>query len=142
MARIRISFPETTLFTHELAVRITDLNYGNHLAHDTLVSLLHEARARFFRMHEMEEGDVDGAGVILTDLAVSYRTQAFFGQALRVEIGVGSTSSRGCELLYRVTNKKSGDLVALASTGILFFDYAANKVVTMPPRFASVLAGN
>ena len=48
MARVKIEFPETTLFTHELSVRITDLNYGNHLAHDSLISLLHEARAPFF----------------------------------------------------------------------------------------------
>ena len=141
MTRVRIEFPEPALFAHDLTVRITDLNYGNHLAHDTLVSLLHEARARFFRMHDMAEGDVDGAGVILTDLQVSYRDQAFFGQDLRVEIAVGDRSSRGCELRYRVTRRDDGGVVALASTGLLFFDYAAGKVVALPERFARILDG-
>ncbi len=37
------------LFSATLEVRISDINYGNHLGHDSLVSLLHEARVRFLR---------------------------------------------------------------------------------------------
>jgi acyl-CoA thioesterase FadM len=139
MPRVRIDFPELSLFAHEIPVRVTDLNYGNHLGHDTLVSLLHEARARFFRAHDMQERDVDGVGILLVDLAVRYQAQAFYGQVLRIEIAAGEIGSRGCELLYRVTDRESGRPVATAATGIVFFDYAEQRVAPMPERFRRVL---
>jgi acyl-CoA thioester hydrolase len=140
MARIQISFPDRALFTHEEPIRIGDINYGNHLGHDALVSILHEARARFFRAFGMEEGNVGGYGVILTDLAVSYRAQARYGQVLHIEIAAGEPGSRGCDLLYRVQDRDTGDLIALARTGILFYDYSAGRVVAMPEEFRRVLA--
>jgi len=136
MALIQIDYPEKTLFTYEIPVRITDLNYGNHLGHDTLVSLLHESRARFFEANKMKEADINGCGIILVDLGVSYRRQVFYGQVLRIEIAAGESSSRGCELVYRITDRGSGKLVALAQTGLLFFDYQKNRVVKMPESFA------
>ena len=36
MARVRVAYPESTLFCCELPVRITDLNYGDHLGHDVV----------------------------------------------------------------------------------------------------------
>ena len=140
MARLQIDFPDPPLFDYQIPVRITDLNYGRHLGHDTLVSLLHEARARFFSASGMAEDDVDGLGVILTELRVSYRAQAFFGQTLRIEIACGEIGSRGCDLRYRLSDRETGRLVALASTGILFFDYASERVAAMPERFRRVIA--
>ncbi len=141
MASVSIPFPDPAIFAHEIPVRITDLNYGNHLAHDILVSMLHEARARFFRAHEMEEGNVDGPGVILVDLAVRYRAQVFYGQTLRIEIAVGNLGSRGCDFFYRVSDHETGAAVAEAKTGIVFFDYATNKVAGVPPRFREIVGG-
>lgn len=139
MARIQIDFPGTTLFTCEIPIRITDLNYGNHVGHDTLVSLLHDARVRFFVANGMQEADIDGAGIILVDLAVNYKAQIYFGQTLSIEVAVGDRSSRGCDLVYRVTEISDGALVALAKTGLLFFDYTVNRVVKMPARFAALI---
>ncbi len=139
MARIRLTFPEQVLFVHEIPARISDLNYGNHLGHDSLISMLHEARARFFRHFGMAESDVDGVGILLVDLAVTYRAQVFYGQVLRIEIAGSDIGGRGCDLLYRVTDAAGGDSVALAKTGIVFYDYNQNRVATMPPRFRRVL---
>ena len=94
MARIKITYPETTHFSHELTVRVSDLNIGNHLAHDKLISLLHEARAHFFEAYQMSELDVEGAGIIMADLGVNYRSEAFFGQQLRIDIALGDFSSK------------------------------------------------
>jgi acyl-CoA thioesterase FadM len=89
----------------------------------------------------MSEGDVDGVGVILTDLQVSYRSEAFFGQMLRVEIAAESPSRRGVTLLYRVTDAADGRVVALAATGLLFFDYDTRRPALMPGRFRERLGG-
>ncbi len=135
MARIRIEYPERTLHTETVPVRITDLNYGRHLAHDRLVSLLHEARVGFFHALGLEEWDIGGVGIILVGLAVSYRREVFHGQTLSIDVAVAEVGSRGCELAYRVRDRATGEVAALAATGLLFYDYEARKVVAVPERF-------
>jgi len=138
MARIRINFPDKTLFTHELSVRVTDLNYGNHLAHDSLISLLHEVRAQFFLDNNMSELDVDGCGIIMADIGVCYRSEGHFGQMLSVEVGLGDFSKKGCDIFYRMSCKATGVVVAVAKTGIVFFDYDAKKPVDVPQLFLDI----
>jgi len=138
MARIKIEFPETTLFTHELSVRITDLNYGNHLAHDNLISLLHEARAQFFIANDMQEHDIDGVGIIMADIAVAYKTEAHFGQIMQIEIALDDFSRKGCDMLYRMTCKGSGNIVAIAKTGLVFFNYETKEPVSIPQAFLNI----
>jgi len=138
MARIKIAYPETTLFTHDLSVRVTDLNLADHLAHDSVISLLHEARAQFFVANKMSELDVEGAGIIMADIAVNYRGEAFFGQMLTVEISLGDFSDKGCDIFYRVTCKESDSTVAIAKTGIVFMNYQTRKLVSVPKSFLKI----
>ncbi|MFH1143360.1 MAG: thioesterase family protein [Candidatus Eisenbacteria bacterium] len=139
MAHIQIDFPDRALFTHEIPIRIGDINYGNHLGHDALISMLHEARARLFRAFDMDESNVDGYGVILTELAVRYHAQAFYGQVLRIEIAVAEAGSRGCDMVYRATDREAGTLIAVARTGLLFYDYEKQRVVPIPASFRRIL---
>ncbi len=139
MSRVRITFPDPPLFTCDLDVRVSDLNYGNHLGHDSLISLLHEARVRFFLNFEMEERNVDGVGILLVDLAVTYRAQVFHGQILRIDVTIGEPAARGCDLVYRVTDRGTGGVVALAKTGIVFYDYQEQRVADIPERFRALL---
>lgn len=55
MARLKLILPESFLFSTTIAVRITDLNYGNHLANDKVLSILHEARMQFFQHYGYSE---------------------------------------------------------------------------------------
>jgi len=55
------------------------------LAHDSIISLLHEVRAQFFAANGMSELDVGGCGIIMADLAVCYKAEAHFGQMLTVD---------------------------------------------------------
>jgi 4-hydroxybenzoyl-CoA thioesterase len=105
-----------------------------------LISLLHDARARFFRAMGLEELDAGGCGVILADLAVTYRSEAFFGQTLRVEMAAAEPERAGCVLFYRVTDRETGREVARARTGLVFFDYAARRVARTPAPFVAGLA--
>ncbi|WP_028300885.1 acyl-CoA thioesterase [Oceanospirillum beijerinckii] len=143
MARVRIEYPqEQTFFHHEMALRITDLNYGNHLAHDTLISLIHDARAQLFISHGHKEIDVDGngTGVVVADLAISYRAEVFYPDTLTIEIAFDEMSRKGCDLVYRVTKASDGGLVAVAKTGIVFFDYNERKAAFVPEEFKQMIA--
>jgi len=60
MARIKIELPEKFSFETIIPIRITDLNYGNHVGNDTILSILHEARVQYLRHYDLEELDFAG----------------------------------------------------------------------------------
>ena len=142
MARVKIDLPQAMIFSTEIAVRITDINYGGHMGNDSLLSLVHEARGRFLASLGYAEQDVEGAGIIMTDAMLSYKAQVFYGDVLHIAIGVGEVTGVGADIVYAVTNKKTGKEVARVKTGIAFFDYARKKVVEVPDRFRHKVMGH
>ncbi|PCI71025.1 MAG: thioesterase [Piscirickettsiaceae bacterium] len=139
MARVTIKYPEKTLFTCSLPVRITDINYGQHLAHDKLISMLREARAQFFLQFNMEESNVGSLGITLSDLAISYQAESFHPDTLNIEIALDDASRCGCDMIYRVSKDGSDTSVATAKTGLVFFDYTNKKVSPIPSEFKQLL---
>ncbi len=137
MARIEIKMTDNFVFVTELEVRMTDINPANHVGHDAFVSLINEARVRFLEYLGFPGPGVGKKGLIIADLAVSYKEQSFYKNRLKFEIGAGDFNKYGCDLFYRVTNMKTGGLVLLAKTGIVFFDYSKNRVTNIPEAFVS-----
>lgn len=140
MARIKIRLPERFIFSTELRVRIGDINYGGHLGNDTVLSMAQEARVRLLKRYGFTEGDIEGLGLIMMDAAVVYRTEAFHGDLLVIELAVEDIHKHGCDFLYRITNKETGREIARVKTGIVFFDYVNRKISKTPERFASIFA--
>jgi acyl-CoA thioesterase FadM len=140
MSRLRLELPQHTLHTVELNVRVTDLNYGNHLANNALLGLLHEVRLQWFRvLGYMDERDLGGAGIILADAAIIFQSEAFLGESLLIELRVGDISRAAFDLYYVVTSKKNGRSVATAKTGVVFFDYETRRTAPMPAAFRAVI---
>ena len=134
MTRLHLTYPPTTIFTTNIPVRITDLNYGNHLGNDALVSILHEARVQFLAKYGYTELNIEGAGIIMADLAVQYKAEAFYGDVLKIEIAVEDFTRVSFDIYYKVS---AGDkIIAIAKTGIVCFDYQLKKVVSVPDAFA------
>ncbi len=131
MARVKIDFPEAGLFTTEIKIRISDINYGGHLGHDAVLSIAHEARMRFLRSLGYTEMDIEGAAIIMSDAAIVYRAEAVYGETLRVEVGAADPHRKGCDLLYRISGADDRE-VAVVKTGIMFFDYSARRSVPAP----------
>jgi len=137
MARIEIEMIDNFVFVTELNVRMADINSANHLGHDAVVCLMNEARVQFLESLGFPIPGVEEKGLIIADLAVSYKSQAFYKDRLKFEIGAGDFNKYGCDIFYRVTNVKTGNLVVLAKTGVVFFDYSKNKVTNIPEAFVS-----
>lgn len=132
---------ENVLFESMLKVRISDINYGNHLGHDSLISLLHDARVQFIEHYGYTELEVCGFGMIMANINVNYLAQAFYPDTLSVSIGVGEKSKSSIELVYQVKSTKQGKEIARASTIMVFYDYKKNRVVRVPEEFVAKLAG-
>ncbi|MGE3174977.1 MAG: acyl-CoA thioesterase [Planctomycetota bacterium] len=140
MARLELTLPAQLPFATELDVRVTDMNYGGHLGNDAMLSLIHEARFRFFRHHGMSERDAGGARLVLADVAIVYRKEAFAGDRLRFEVGIGDTARVACDLCYRVTRPADAQLVAEAKTGLVFLDPETRRPIAVPPRVMALRA--
>ncbi len=132
MARIKLDFSDKFLFSTIIPVRITDLNYGNHLANDKVLSIIHEARIQFFQHYGYSELDFAGVSVIMGDVAIEYKNQAFYGDELLIEIGVQDFSRVSFDIIYKISTKDK--LIVKAKTGIVTFDYQQNKVVEVPQK--------
>lgn len=135
MTRVKIDLPEVFVFTTDIPVRITDLNYGNHLANDAILALFHEARVRFLANYGWSEKDVAGEAIIMADCAIRYRGEGFYGDVLQIEVAVTEFTRKGCDLVYRVTEKSTRRAIADAKTGIVFYDYDRQKPVSVPEPF-------
>jgi len=137
MGRIKLNLPDKFIFSTEIQVRISDINYGGHLGNDSLLSLIHEARIRFLKHFGYTELNIEGSGIIMTDSVILYKSEVFHGEVLHIEVAVDDIGKCGCDVLYRITGKETGKEVARAKTGIVFYDYEKKKVVEMPVNFKS-----
>ena len=139
MPRIQIELPERFPFSSEITLYLSHMNYGGHLDNALLLTVVSEARARFFQSLGYTELDVEGVGIIVSDAALQYRSEAFHGEVMVVSMGAADFTSKGCDLLWRMSEKTSQREVARGKTGIVFFDYAARKVTQVPSGFRSRL---
>lgn len=135
MARLKLTLPEKFIFFTEIAIRITDINYGGHLGNDAFLSLIHEARVRFLNNYGYTEADIEGVGLIMTDAAIIYKREVFYGTDLVFEVGLDDWTRVGCDFVFRITEKENHQEVAYAKTGVVFFDYKQKKVVPVPVGF-------
>lgn len=136
MARLTLDFPEDQYcYSTHLTVRVTDINGANHLGNDSMISMISEARARFLYEFGIRETDDNGTGIIVTDLATTYRTEAHARDQLLFEVGVMDFNKYGGDITFRITRPADGALVAMAKSGFVFFDYRQSKVVPMPDAF-------
>ncbi|WP_151638275.1 thioesterase family protein [Noviherbaspirillum aerium] len=136
MARLKLEFPEDQYYysTH-LTVRVTDINGANHLGNDSMISMISEARARFLFDFGIEETQDDGVGIIVTDLATTYKTEAHARDQLLFEVGVMDFNKYGGDITFRITRPRDNVLVAMAKSGFVFFNYKQGRVVPMPEAF-------
>ena len=136
MARLKLEFPEDQYcYTTHLTVRVTDINGANHLGNDSMISMISEARARFFFDFGMEKDLGEGIGTIVTDLATTYRHEAHARDRLLFEVGVMDFNKHGGDVMFRITRPADGVLIAMAKSGFVFFNYRTKKVVPMPETF-------
>jgi hypothetical protein len=137
MARIKLILPENIIHTLTIPVRITDINYGNHLGNDALVSILHEARVHWLHSLNYTELNIEGKSIIMNELAVNYLKEMFYGDIIQIELSVGDITPLGFELYYRMSIEKNGEnlISAIAKTGLIFFDYTAKKTSSIPDVF-------
>lgn len=144
MSRVKIKFPEQKpLHTASIAVRITDVNYGGHVGNDSILSIIHEARMLALKSGGFSELNAGGNGMIMADVMIAYKGEAFYGDVLDVAIYAEEISGSSFDLLYMITTIRGDKTIniAQAKTGMVCFDYARRRPVAIGEDFRLFLEG-
>lgn len=143
MTRIKIDLPEIFSFSTNIPVRITDINYAGHVGNDTILSILHEARAKFFNHFGYSELNLGGAGMILSDVGIEFKNELFYGDNLTASVAAGNFSRVSFDVFYKMEkNTAEGKpiLVVLAKTCVVTYNYAQKKIVAVPEEVKQKLS--
>jgi len=141
MARIKIDFPDNIIAFIKLKVRIGDINYGNHVGNDAFVSLIHEARLQWLLQNNFSEINAGGTGLIMADLGIEYKKEAYYGEEILIEIGTGEIARVSFELYYQLSTERNQEkvLLAKAKTGMVCYNYDLKKTVSVPESLQLIL---
>lgn len=140
MARIHIRLPSQFAFSTDITLYQSHMNYGGHLDNALLLTLVTEARVRFFKSLGYTELNVEGVGILVSDAALQYRSEAFHGEVMVLRMGASDLGRKGFDMVWSMNDKATEREVARGKTGIVFFDYETRKVVSMPAAFRDQLA--
>ena len=138
MPRIKVEIPAKISFSVTLPVRISDINYGNHLGYDAMVNLIHEARILWLKQGGFTELKIENYSLIMADLAIEFKAEGFHGDALTIEISIGELGRSNFDVYYSIKNQNE-TLIAKAKTGMICFDYHHKKVVSITETFKAFL---
>jgi acyl-CoA thioesterase FadM len=130
--RAKIEEPDKYIFTTVYQIIVSDLNYGNHLSNDKLLTIAHEARMRFLKSMGWSEMDMAGVSLIQGDAVVIYHSEGFYGDAIQVEIGIKDLTRVSFDLVYRLHNTTTDKPLAVVKTGMVCYNYDEKKVVSLP----------
>lgn len=132
MARIKLDLPNYFVFSTQVPIRVTDLNYGGHVGNDVILSIVHEARVQYYNSLGHTELVFGEVATIMSDCAVVYKNESFHGDILRIEVTPADFNKYGFDLYFRLVHQTNGKIIAEAKTGIVCFDYNARKVAPLP----------
>jgi acyl-CoA thioester hydrolase len=141
MARVKLQVPEIKIAVINIPVRITDINYGNHLGNDAFVSIIHEARMQWLYQYGYTELNIEGTGLILADLVVEFKHESFYGDSIEVTIATGEISKVSFELYYQLQTKRNNEpiVLAVAKTGMVCYNYAAKKITAITEKIKEII---
>ena len=134
MNRIKIELPEQFHFSTTINIRVTDLNYGGHVGNDSFLSLIQEARQQFLLSHGYEELSIAGVGLIMADVAIEFKKELNYGDAVKISVAADGFDKLGFDLFYKLELATGNEIqiAGKAKTGMLCFDYEQKKKMIVP----------
>ena len=135
MPRIQFSLPDHFIFSTDIQIYISHVNQGGHLDNAQLLTLVSEARVRFFKSLGYTEGNVGGYAIVVGDIVAQYKSEGFHGETMRVSLIPQDYNKYGFDLVYRMECLDSAREVARGKIGIVFIELATRKVSLIPPEF-------
>jgi acyl-CoA thioesterase FadM len=123
-------------FSTEITVRITDINYGGHLANDTVLSYFHEARVRYLAALGVSEADIgDETALTQTEAHIEYKNEGFLGDLLTIFVWIDEIARVRFRVNYDIVREKDGKHIAQGYVVLAGFDYETRRPKKIPESF-------
>ena len=136
--RIKIKELDDYFFSTKVKVRISDLNYGNHLSNEMMLSYAQQARVDYLNSLGYGELTFADKGIIMTDAAITYLAEVHASDVLEIQIGIDDLTTVGFDFYYKISNEQTKKVVANIKTGIVCFDYKTKKVSKIPDSIYAI----
>ena len=128
--------PSPFSFNAKLKVRVDDINYGGHLANEKILLFFHEARIQYLKVLGVSELDIgDGISLTQAEAFVSYKSEAFLGDELHVNLRIDDFSRTRFKVHYLISREGDEKLVAAGYVVLAAFDYKAKRLQRIPQSF-------
>jgi acyl-CoA thioester hydrolase len=112
----------------EVQVRFSDTDALGHVNNAVYLSYLESARVDYLR-ELLGAKKIEELGVIIARVEIDYKSPAFHHETMRVGCRVEEIGGSSIRMDYRIEDKETGRLVALAKSVLVAYDYAAARVV-------------
>tara|TARA_R110000868_G_scaffold380784_4_gene647007 strand:+ start:6186 stop:6614 length:429 start_codon:yes stop_codon:yes gene_type:complete len=137
MAKLNLEPIKQSLFKTNIMVHSAHINAGNHLGHDSLVSLIQEAREQLFNSFGVSEYGGDGFGIMIGNISVEYLNEAQLDDELEFKLGLGKLGHSSFELLYQIYNQDHIEIARALTTSIVC-DLKTRKSIAIPNKVLDV----
>jgi acyl-CoA thioester hydrolase len=126
--------------THRVEVRLADTDAMGHVNNASYLTYVEIARVAYYEqvIGEPLPLGVHGAteGMILAEVRVTYRSQAFYGETLAVESRIERIGTSSFSMVHRITAPESrygpARLVATADSVLVSYDYRDDRPIPVP----------
>lgn len=137
----KVIFDSTrTVFSTNVEVLVNHLNYGAHVGYDSVLSILQDARMRWLKRHGLTEVSLEGpVGYVISEVAVNYKSEGFFGDVLDISLYPDSVGRKTFTLKYQITNLTTGRVMTVAETGHVGFNFGTRTLAPLPETFCGIL---
>lgn len=140
MPRLQFDLPGHFVFATDIQIYISHVNQGGHLDNAQLLTLVSEARVRFFKSLGYRESNVAGFPIVVGDLVAQYKSEGFHGETMRVRMVPLDFNRYGFDLVYCMDCVDTAREVARGKIGIVFVDGQTRKVAPVPAAFLAQTA--
>ena len=134
---------------HPVEVRFSDTDAMGHVNNASYLTYAEIARLAYYERvtgeplplatHGAEEG------MILADIRISYRNQAFYGETLAVETRVDRIGRTSFSMVHRLSAPESrygpARLIAVADSTLVMYDYQDERPIPVSPELAAAIEG-
>lgn len=132
--RLKLPLPqEEKRFSTTYTLGLQEMNYGNHLGNDKVLTLAHEARLRFFKGLGFDELNFFHSSLIQASAQVQYTGQGYYGDPITIDLWLPQRSETGFEVFTLL--KKENSEIARVSVALLFYDYDKGRIQKCPLEF-------
>lgn len=141
MTRIKLTFPEKSIFTYKSTISVNQINYGGHLGNDSVLTIFQDARIAFFLSNKLAENNIgENLGIIQNDAAVQYLSEGHLHEQIITEVAILPTSKIGFDVYYKITAIDSGKVISIGKTGMITYSYTNKKIASTPDSFLKLIA--